>query len=70
MALTQDFFTPEALGQLTVAVAAVNAVSVTVRRMSGLNSPIIPFAASAILTYVAAGAAGTQPPATWGVSCQ
>ena len=59
MALTQEFFTPEALRQLTVAVAAVTAVSVAIRRVSGLNTPLIPFAVSVIVTYVAAGTAGS-----------
>src|SRR5690242_10139488 len=62
MALTQEFFTPEALGQLTVAVAAVTAVSVTLRRVSGLNTPLIPFAVSVIVTYAAAGTAGSLNP--------
>ena len=62
MALTQEFFAAESLGQLSVAVAAVTAVSVTIRRVSGLNSPILPFVVSVIVTYVAAGAAGSLKP--------
>jgi hypothetical protein len=59
MALSPEFFTPEALSQLGVAIAAVTAVSVAVRRVSGISSPLIPFVASALITYIAAGAAGT-----------
>jgi hypothetical protein len=48
--------TPEgALGQLSGAIAAMTAVSVTVRRVSGLDSPIIPFVVAAIVTELVPG---------------
>jgi len=37
---TQDFFSPEAVGQLAGAIAAVTAISVTVRRLTGRNTPV------------------------------
>ena len=39
MATTQEFFfTPEIVGQLTGAIAAVTAVSVTIRKLIGWNT--------------------------------
>jgi hypothetical protein len=59
MAVEYEFFQPEALGKLAGAVAVVTAVSVTIRRISGLNTPWVPFFTSLVVTYVAAGAAGS-----------
>ncbi|MBZ6078854.1 hypothetical protein [Microvirga puerhi] len=62
MASAQEFFTPEAVGQLSGAIAAVTAISVTVRRVTTINSPLIPFLVSVILCYVTAGISETYTP--------
>ncbi len=62
---TQDFFSPEAVGQLAGAIAAVTAISVTVRRLTGRNTPLIPFSTSLAVTYLTAGASGAIDAMDW-----
>lgn len=66
MATVQEFFTPEAVGQITGAVAAVTAVSVTIRKVTGFGSAIIPFVISMVVVYASAGASGTLSAIPWG----
>jgi hypothetical protein len=62
---TQDFFSLEAVGQLAGAIAAVTAISVTVRRLTGRDTPLIPFFTSLVVTYLTAGASGGIDAVDW-----
>jgi hypothetical protein len=55
MATAHDFFTPEAVASTSGAIAAVTAVSVTVRQLVGWESPKGPFIVSLLVVYGAAG---------------
>ena len=62
MADPQEFFTPSTIEQISGAIAAVTAVPVAFRSLTGINTPIVPFVTSIILTYVAAGTSGILIP--------
>lgn len=54
----QDFFGVATFAQVAGAVVLVTTVSTTVRRLTKLESPWVPFIVSILVTYLGAGLAG------------